>query len=120
MSGLGGGGVGGTGAGRDATVAQRCCSVGFPAASCLGVCLLAAAAADSGSEINESGVTEVQWDHVRVALATTMLRTSLVRSPTWVLGFALSSLIWLMFRFIASVMMLDSVVILRFIVSSIC
>lgn len=51
----------------------------------LGVSLVAAAVATSGSEINRGGgrATVDGGDHVRVVFAATMLLTSLVRSAIW-------------------------------------
>lgn len=107
-------------AGCSARYMRRGCGVGLPAVCCLGVCLSAAAAANSASEIYRKRVAVIGGVHVGVDLAANPLCTSLVRSDTCVLSWALSFLIWSMVGFMVYAVMLDKVAIFRFIVSFMC
>lgn len=70
------------GDGRVVWGARGCSSVGFSVVCCLEVCMSGAAVVTSGSEISGKRVVVVCGVYVRLVLATTILRTSLVRSAT--------------------------------------
>lgn len=81
-------------AGRGAMGVCKGCSLGLLIACCLGICLLAAAAATPGSEISGRGVAIAVGVNVRMAFFATILRTSLVRSANWFQTWMLSTRSW--------------------------